>query len=261
MHTNYYKSKFYKKPIEVENIDWEILVVITDDKDREIIYTWYDIDEKNTWSIYINKCLLWWLINWVPNNVLIIWLWWWAYAKYIEDNFYTDTKITWIDIDETMVEIAKTEFLVNTNDIYTMDAKDALNILKRKKINYDLVLIDVYDWSCEIPEYFSDKNFISDIKQVISKEWIISINYSDYIKEDKLKYDKYNLIHNNVLEVIWNEYVHLLSWEDDRWNVMWIYNLDKKYTSEDFNLKYLELVENWELRFDSNIIKDTVIEK
>ena len=41
--TNYYNSKFYSKPIEVENIDWEILVIINDSKNREVIYSWYDI--------------------------------------------------------------------------------------------------------------------------------------------------------------------------------------------------------------------------
>jgi hypothetical protein len=56
--TKYYKSIFYSKPIEVEDIDGEILVIIKDNLDRESIYSWYDIKEKNTESIYINKCLL-----------------------------------------------------------------------------------------------------------------------------------------------------------------------------------------------------------
>ena len=109
--TNYYNSKFYSKPIEVENIDWEILVIINDSKNREVIYSWYDIKEKNTESTYINKCLLWWFIKQIPEKVLIIWFWWWAFAKYLEDHIQ-NINITWIDIDKTMVDIAKKELLV-----------------------------------------------------------------------------------------------------------------------------------------------------
>jgi len=259
--SNYYKSQFYKKPIEVENIYWEILVIITDDQDREIIYSWYDIEENNSWSVYINKCLLWWLIHWIPQNVLIIGFWAWTYAKYIEDNFNTEVQITWIDIDPTMLEIAKKEFGIQTNDLYNLDAKDALQILSNKKKKYDLILIDVYDWSCEIPHYFQDKSFIEDISKVLSKKWIISINYSDYDLSDKKRSWHYQKIHDNLINTFWKNYSHMLIWENDRWNVMWIYNINKNYSAEDYNLNYLDLVQNWELVYDENIIKDTILDK
>lgn len=259
--SNYYKSDFYNKPIEVEDIDWEILVIITDNQDREIIYSWYDIVEKNTWSIYINKCLLWGFIRWLPENVLIIWFWWWTYAKYIEDNVISETKITWIDIDQTMIDIAKKEFDVKTNDLYTLDAKEALEILIRKRSKYDLILVDVYDWSCEIPEYFQEQSFINDISKLLLKDWVLSINYSDYDLEDKKRSWNYKKIHDNIISQFWKYYSHLLAWENDRWNVMWIYNLDKNYTEEDYNLNYLEMVQNWDIVYDENIIRDTILDK
>lgn len=259
--SNYYKSDFYKKPIEVEDIDWEILVIITDDQDREIIYSWYDIVEKNSWSIYINKCLLWGFIRGLPESVLIIWFWGWTYAKYIEDNIKSETKITWIDIDKAMINIAKKEFDVKTNDLYTLDAKEALEILIRKRAKYDLILVDVYDRSCEIPEYFQDKSFIYDIKKLLLNDWILSINYSDYDLSDKKRSWNYKKIHDNIIGNFWKHYSHLLAWENDRWNVMWIYNLDKNYTAEDYNLNYLNLVQNWDVVYDENIIRDTILEK
>jgi len=69
--SNFYKSEFYSKPIEVDNISWEIVVTITDNAGRETIYSWYDIEEKTSESIYINKCLLWGFIRGLPKNILI----------------------------------------------------------------------------------------------------------------------------------------------------------------------------------------------
>ena len=34
--TKYYNSQFYSKPIEVENIEWEIIVTITNNLNRKI---------------------------------------------------------------------------------------------------------------------------------------------------------------------------------------------------------------------------------
>ena len=47
--------------------------------------------------------------------------------------------------------------------------------------------------------------------------------------------------------------------KNNNWNTIWIYNLDKKYTSEEINLKYLEQVKKWKVIYDSNIIKNTYI--
>jgi|GEM_PF-1177993 hypothetical protein len=43
-----------------------------------------------------------------------------------------------------MVDIAKKELLVETNDIYISDANIAIEKLIIKKEKYDLILIDVY---------------------------------------------------------------------------------------------------------------------
>jgi len=254
----YYNSKFYDKPIEVVNIWGEILVIIIDNKGREIIYTWYDVVEKNTESIYINKCLLWWFIKKIPKNVLIIWFWWWAFAKYLEDHV-ENTCITWIDIDETMIDIAKKELNVKTNDFYIMDSQTAIDKITVQKITYDLILIDIYGWDWEIPEYLCDERYFSKLKIILEKNWVISINFADYNINDPERYDKYEKINNNLINVFWKYYSHLSIWENNRWNVIWIYNLDKFYSACDYNNKYLKYVETCEIIFDEKIIRNTVI--
>lgn len=261
--TKYYKSKYYDKPIEVENIDWEILVIINDNLGRESIYSWYDVEEKNTESIYINKCLLWGFIKKIPENVLIIWFWWWAFTKYLEDHI-VNINITWIDIDEAMIKIAKNELKVKINDIYISDCLEAFEkiIEKNKKqpknelsLKYDLILIDVYwsDW--KIPEYFSEKIFCEKINEILKKDWTISINYSNYDLEN----NKYKKIHSNFLDVFSKYYSHILSWKNDKWNVMWIYNLNKFYSAKDYDNNYLKQVKNWKILFDEKIINNTVV--
>lgn len=256
--SKYYNSKFYSKPIEVTNIFWEIIMIITDNKDREIIYTWYDIEEKNTESNYINKCLLGWFIKKIPKNILIIWFGWWAFAKYLEDHI-ENINIDWIDIDETMFEIAKNELKVKTNNFYIMDAIDALDKIIEQEKKYDLVLIDVYGWDWEIPEYFKEKVFFEKVKNVLLNDWVISINLADYDLKNEKKVDKYNKIHTHLTNSFWEYYSHILAWIDDRWNISGIYNLDKKYKSIDFDNNYIEKVKWWEIEYDEKITKNTVL--
>jgi spermidine synthase len=252
--TKYYNSKYYSKPIQVENIDWEILVIITDNQDRETIYSWYDIVEKNTESIYINKCLLWGFIKKIPENVLIIWAWWWAFIKYLEDHI-KNINITWIDIDDTMIKIAKEELKIKTNNIIIWDAKEKIIDLINKNIKYDLILIDIYWSNWEVPKYFQEKLFFENIKKILNINWTISINFSNY----DLEKEKYNKIHKNIINTFWKYYSHLLSWKNDYSNVVWIYNLNKFYTAKEYNDNYLNLVKKWELNYDKNLIKDTII--
>lgn len=253
--TKYYKSEFYNESIEVDNIEWEIIVTITDNKKRKIIYSWYDIVSKNSQSNYINKCLLWWFIKNIPRKVLIIWLWWWAFCKYLEDHI-KNIEITWIEIDKAMIEIAKNELKIKTNDLINMDWFEAIKILEQENKKYDLILIDVYwsDWS--IPESFQNKEIYQNVKNILNINWILSLNYADYSINNIKKYDK---IHSILISLFWENYIHILPWKNETWNISWIYNLDKKYTSEEVNLKYLEKVKKWEILYDANIIKNTII--
>lgn len=252
----YYNSKYYKKPIRIENIDWEILIIITDNLDIETIYSWYNIIEKNTESIYINKCLLGGFVKTIPENVLIIWAWWWAFIKFLEDHI-KKINITWIDIDETMIEIAKKELKIKTNNFYISDWLPAINTIIEKNKKFDLILIDVYwsDW--KIPEYFHYKIFLNKIKKILLKDWIISINFSNY----DLEKEKYKKIHLNLINVFWKFYSHILAWENTKWNVVWIYNLDKFYTAKEYDVNYLKHFRKWNINYNSNIIKNTTLKK
>jgi len=257
--SNFYKSKFYSKPIEVADIGGEKFVVITDSNGRESIYSWYDMVDRNSQSFYINKCLLGGFIRWIPKNVLIIWFWWGSFAKYLQDHV-ENINITWIDIDETMLEIAKKEFDVKVDDFYLLDALEALKILEKKKKKYDLILIDVYASNWESPEYLSWEIFIIKLKNILYKSWIISVNFANYDLKNKKISDKYNKMHSGLLDNFWKHYSHILKEKNDRWNVVWIYNLDKSYSVDDYSFNYLKSVQNSEISYDANIVSTFIVE-
>ena len=253
--TNYYKSKFYDFPIEVDNIWWELILTITDTLWRKVIYSWYDIISKQSNSNYITKCILWWLIEQIPKNVLIIWFWWWAYCKYLEDHI-SDINITGVDIDEVMFDISKKEFWIKSNNLMVMDWENAIKELIINWKEYDFILIDVYWNNWNIPENFNKKLIYENIKKILNKNWALAINFANY---NWLNIWKYNKIHHFLKTIFWENFIHILSDKETKWNVSWVYNLKKKYNSEEINLSYLQKVKNWSILYDSNMIKNTII--
>jgi spermidine synthase len=253
--TNYYNSKIYKLPIEVDNIWWEIILTITDDQQRKIIYSWYDIINKNTRSDYITKWILWWLIKEIPKKILIIWFWWWAYCKYIEDHFQ-NTQITWIDIDQTMFNIAKKEFWIKTNDLILDTNNSAIDNLIKDCKKFDLILIDTYWKSANIPDDYKKYKQYEKISKLLSEKWTITINFADY---SWLNIWIYNKINHFLLKLFNQNNLLITSWENNNWNVIWIYNLDKKYETEEIIKVYLKKVKEWLILYDSNIIKNIFI--
>jgi len=126
-----YKSDFYEKDIEIENIDWEILVIITTDNWEKYIYSWYDIIEQESNSAYINKMLLWSFIKKIPEKVLILWSWWGALIKFLEDHI-ENIEIYGVDLDETMIKISKEIMWVKTKKLFSDYANKFLDELIKK---------------------------------------------------------------------------------------------------------------------------------
>lgn len=251
--THYYKSDFYNVPIEVININGEVLVIITDTIWRRIIYTWYDIVNKNTDSWYINQCLLGGFIHCIPQKVLIIWFGWWAFAKYLEDHIM-NVHITGIDIDPIMFEIAQKELWIQTQDFYIKDAIVALDEVIKEKKMFDLVLVDVYWWDWEIPDFFVDTWIFEKIKKTLNPDGIVSVNYADYDQKNMRKFEKYTRIHESLISTFGDHYSHLLSKKNERWNIVWIYNLKKEQSVRDYIKNYMWAVHIWDIIFDPKII-------
>ncbi len=259
-----YNSKFYYKSIEVDLVDWNLLVFINSILWQKVIYSWYNLNKSNTEIVYINKCLLWGFIKKIPKKVLILWLWWGTFAKYLEDHIDW-IEITWVDIDEAMIEISKKEMLIKSKDLICLDAKIAVSKLQKEDKTFDLILIDCYLSDSEIPESLMNKIFFENCSKILEKDWVISINMANFIIDDnkinKLRVLRYKEMHKNLKEVFWGFFSLLTYWDWNGENSMWIYNLDKYYSAKDFDDNYLEKVDNNEIKYDSNMIIWTYLDE
>jgi len=255
--TKYYKSNYYKEDIEVEEIDWEIFVNITTNDNKKIIYSWYDIKEKTSHSPYIKNAIIASFIWNIPNNILILGFWWWSYAKYFKDYFWERISITWVEIDNAMIEISKNEFQLDNINYFNMWALKAIEILKNNKKNkFDIIFIDVYDENSKIPDFINDNIFWEDLKKLSLEDTKIIINYANNYENSKY----YNEIDNKIKNIFKKKYIKILNNKNDDWNIIWVYNLNKNLNSQDLILEYLNKVQNWEINYDSNIISNIFLE-
>ena len=73
--------------------------------------------------------------------------------------------------------------------------------------------------------------------------------------------DKYKLLENNLTKIFTKNYDLLLSWKNDFWNVVWIFNLDKNYKAQDYTKNYQKNVLEWNILENTEILKNTYVYK
>jgi len=248
-----YNSHFFDSPIIVENIDWEIIVkIITKDK-KEVIYSLYDLVDKTSYSPYIKNAILASFIWEIPKNILVIWFWAGSYAKYFKDYLWEKINITWIEIDEAMIEIAKNKLKLKNINYFNLDYIKSLEILNNKKNKkFDIIFFDIYDENSKIPKNFNNLKTIKLIKNILDKNWKFIVNFAN-TKENKSFYEE---IQEKILEIFPKNKIEILNDKNDNWNIIWVYNLEKKLNSESLILEYLQKVQDWKINYDSNLIKN-----
>ncbi|PIE85179.1 hypothetical protein CSA08_03485 [Candidatus Gracilibacteria bacterium] len=259
-----YISKFYKSPIIVDSIDGDILLYIETNKGRELIYSGYNINKKECYIPYINKCLLGGFIKGIPKSVLILGLGGGSYARYLEDHI-NGVSITGVDIDPIMIEISKKDMKVLSPDLICLSAEKAVSYLKGENRKYDLILLDCYLSDGEMPNGIMYENFLRNCKDLLTSSGVLSINFSEFLLnnnyEDKKRVQRYRQMHESLKYIFGKYFSLLLVGEENGSNSMGIYNLSKFYTSKEYVDNYLECVSNSEILFDKNIIKDTYVDK
>ncbi len=251
-----YNSTYYNFPIEVEYIESEILVSIKTPLMQKVIYSWYDIKNKTSYSPYINKSLLGSFIKKIPKNVLILGLWAWSYVKFLEDHI-NDVKITAIEIDKAMIDISINELKIKTPHILCWDAFLVLDELIKNDEKFDAILIDCYWIDSKIPENLMSYEFFNKCKLVLENSWVITVNMANF----ELEKVQYTQMHQNMKNVFWEFYDFILSWKNDVSNVIWVYNLDKNYTAKEYTTTFINNVESWFIKNNTEILKDTFVWK
>lgn len=241
------------------------MVITTDSQKRLSVYSWYNIVEKYSESAYVNQCLLGGYMQENIKKVLVIGAGWGAFIKHLEDHT-TWISITGIDIDETMLKIAQNELFIKTKDLIIWDAISVLDNLPTLGESYDLILFDIYNSAWEIPTELTQSNIFENIKWLLKSSGIFALNYSNFDIHSKKELDisrveYYRKIHSKIQNIFGKEFVAFLSWKRDGGNVSGIYNLDKKYSKEDFLNHYHKKIENGKIIFDPMIVKGVYLDE
>jgi hypothetical protein len=69
-------------------------------------------------------------------------------------------------------------------------------------------------------------------------------------------------MHRNILSQLNNkQYSVFLSNKNDSSNLVWIYNLDRKYTAKDFNQNFIKQVNKWNIKNNYKILENTFLDE
>lgn len=112
-----------------------------------------------------------------PENVLIIGLGGGTMSNSIHQ-LYPNAKITNIEIDPAVVKVARKYFDFIENDHITTHVKDGRIFVKRaalKKQQYDWIILDAFNGEY-IPEHLMTKEFLTEIKSVLTPNGVLSAN-------------------------------------------------------------------------------------
>lgn len=90
--------------------------------------------------------------------------------------FFPQAHMTGVDIDSTILGIAKTYFRLSDLPGLTLVHDDAKRFVHRSREQYDLVIVDLF-FGRVIPEFVTKDPFLADLKRLISPRGSIIINF------------------------------------------------------------------------------------
>ncbi|WP_231373960.1 spermidine synthase [Aureivirga marina] len=110
------------------------------------------------------------------NSILILGMGGGSVIQTLRNDFHFKKKITTLDIDPKIIEIAKSEFGIHENENLEILCEDAFHFVEKKLI-FDGIIIDLFIDS-NVPEKFYKKDFWKNVMKNISKNGFIIFNAS-----------------------------------------------------------------------------------
>ena len=95
------------------------------------------------------------------------------YKEVMEPEFTFD--ITAVEIDSTVVEVAKKYFDTNADDFITV-VDDARHYLRLDDQRYDIIIVDAYTHETQIPTMLATTEFFQLISQHLNPDGVLGIN-------------------------------------------------------------------------------------
>lgn len=149
------------------------------------------------------------------NSVLLLGLGGGSVVETLRKDFSYSKQITAIDIDQTVIEIAKNEFGLKEDGHLKIICEDALVFMQLNSTQFDLIIIDLFI-DIAVPKAFLEIPFWKDILKALSTNGAILFNASlDKTKSSALneviEFLKSHMYHTEVFEKVNNTNTLILS--------------------------------------------------
>lgn len=134
------------------------------------------------------------------NSILLLGLGGGCVIETLLEEFNYKNKITAVEIDPSIIEIAKNEFNINNNPNLEIICVDALQFILQNSKEYDLIIIDLFI-DIEMPEQFLNISFWKGIMKRNTKKGSILFNASLKNEKEKKLNEVINFLNKNAYKV------------------------------------------------------------
>ncbi|WP_033959364.1 fused MFS/spermidine synthase [Psychroserpens jangbogonensis] len=148
------------------------------------------------------------------NSILLLGLGGGSVIETLRQDFNYQKQITAIDIDPVIIDIAKTEYQLESNSNTTIICEDALKFIKDNTSKFDLIIIDLFI-DIKVPQQFLELSFWEDVVKSKSTNGVILFNASledkksnklksviEFLKTKVYKVDVYNKVNDTNTVII-----------------------------------------------------------
>ena len=180
-----YSSDIRFKPVLEKESIYNNIVVYYSDKDTLVMafkskgttYSETEIDLSDPINLTIEYTRLFMSTLFFvpePKNILIVGLGAGAMSNFLQ-NYYPDTNIDMIEIDEEVVKISREYFGMRESKLTKVHVKDGRVFVKRAKKKYDIIFLDAFRGSF-VPFHLKTKEFYKEIKSKLTPNGVVASN-------------------------------------------------------------------------------------
>ena len=120
------------------------------------------------------------------NSVLILGLGGGSVVKSLHEKFNFYGSIHAVEIDQKIIDIAKTEFDISAIKNLEIHQADAFNFVKRSKEHYDLIIVDLFI-DTEIPPIFLSEEFCQNLTDICQNILLFNLGFNQNSKDQAKK--------------------------------------------------------------------------
>jgi spermidine synthase len=128
------------------------------------------------------------------KNVLLLGLGCGSIPTILFDELHIDCKITAIDHDETMLQIANDHFNIHRFKNLEIVIDDALKYVDNCSSTFDLIIVDLF-YDDQVPKKFLERTFIQNVSSLLTPKGLLVFNMITQTKHQKERFDE---LHNYI---------------------------------------------------------------